>query len=134
MTQPGKAPQSTSSTTCANRTRIASSVPERSTATCASANLSSTDLTSTSKSAETTLELASAPFAKAHVGAKDVWNNDYHMFWSTTGWDMDTGCVSSSGGSVDPQCCSTDTSAASIFNAYTKECCANGTVKPIGQC
>merc|ERR1712037_277175 len=30
-----------------------------------SANLSSTDLTSTSKSAETTLELASAPFASA---------------------------------------------------------------------
>ncbi|CBY32091.1 unnamed protein product [Oikopleura dioica] len=75
-----------------------------------------------------------AAFAMNHVGVKDVYNNDYHMFWSTTGWNMDTECVSSSGGAVDPKCCSTDTSAASIFNAYTKECCANGTVKPIGQC
>lgn len=75
-----------------------------------------------------------AAFARNHVAAKDVWNNDYHLFWTTTGFDTETSCVPNSGGATDPRCCSTPTSAASIFNALTKECCANGSVKPLGQC
>ena len=76
-----------------------------------------------------------AAFAKSHNEAKEVWDQDYHMFWSTSGWDFQMECVATgSGGSVESQCCETDTTAAILFNSHTKECCANGAVKPIGEC
>ncbi|CAG5109909.1 Oidioi.mRNA.OKI2018_I69.chr2.g4378.t1.cds [Oikopleura dioica] len=36
-----------------------------------------------------------ARFAKAHADAVGVFNENYHMFWSTSGWNSDNECVSS---------------------------------------
>ena len=77
-------------------------------------------------------------FAKAHVGAKSVWNQDYHLFWSTLpgGWDTDVQCTRGSG-SADMQCCqSTDEDTAFLwYNANNKVCCADGSLGNVGdQC
>jgi len=45
-------------------------------------------------------------FAKNHVAVKDVFNQDYHMFWTTTGFDnQNGGCASTPGPKPVPMCC-----------------------------
>ena len=44
-----------------------------------------------------------AMFARNHVDAVGVYNEDYHMFYSQTGWDGESQCLSSTGGAVEPQ-------------------------------
>jgi len=73
-------------------------------------------------------------FAEEHVGAIHVYNSDYHRFYTTTGFDAETDCPKGSGGLVDPQCCGTDDGAYFVYNAVSKDCCADGTIKPQGQC
>ena len=44
-------------------------------------------------------------FARAHKAVTDVFNEDYHLFWSKVGWEPENSCSRGSGGSADPQCC-----------------------------
>lgn len=79
-----------------------------------------------------------AKFAREHVAKKDVFDNKYHMFWSTNNggemWDPATNpqnCPRGGGGAYDPQCCTNDakTSPFLLYNAESKHCCADGSVK-----
>jgi len=69
-------------------------------------------------------------FAKNHVGAKDVFNEDYHMFWSTLpgGWEPKDNCLPSGNGPYIPKCCGSPGNPYVLFNSATKKCCA-GEVK-----
>jgi hypothetical protein len=71
-----------------------------------------------------------AQFARAHVSQAHVFTTDYHLFWSTLpgGWEPKENCPRGGGGPFIPQCCGTPTTAAVIFNAANKQCCA-GEVK-----
>jgi len=68
-------------------------------------------------------------FAQEHVAVSNVYNEDYHMFYTKTGWNAETDCLKGSGGLVDPQCCGADDGPKAIYNTYTKVCCADGTIK-----
>jgi len=77
-------------------------------------------------------------FAKAHVGAKDVFVKDYHLFWTTIpgGWEPKDDCIRG-GGSADMQCCQAqaDDTAFILYNADNKVCCQDGSIGNIGdQC
>ena len=74
-------------------------------------------------------------FARAHPNVNHHFNTDYHLFWSTTGWDeKDEGnCVRNPGGPHLPKCCGTPKTAYRLYNAHpnaknAKKCC-NGEVK-----
>jgi len=76
-----------------------------------------------------------AMFAEAHAGVKDLWNKDYHGFWSEPLFEPDTACITPPG-NRDPQCCGLKTEASVIFNANRNECCDGNlaSLKPIGSC
>ena len=78
-----------------------------------------------------------AKFAREHVGQTGVFDEKYHMFWSTnnggTMWDPandDAACPRGGGGVYDPQCCAPEdgTGPALLYNAASKACCADGRV------
>ena len=78
-----------------------------------------------------------AKFAREHVGQTGVFDEKYHMFWSTnnggTMWDPandDAACPRGGGGVYDPQCCVDDAGEgpALLYNAATKACCSDGRV------
>lgn len=82
-----------------------------------------------------------ALFARQHVGAKDVFDVQFHMFWSTNNggqmWDPENdyaACPRGGSGAYDPQCCKADGGAWHLYNAVSKDCCADGRVVPTGQC
>ena len=84
-----------------------------------------------------------AQFAREHLAATDVFSDEYHMFWSTNDggemWDPAndaTQCVPSGTKPVKPECCnsSNNDQAFVIYNALVKDCCADGSVAPTGQC
>jgi len=75
-------------------------------------------------------------FAKAHVGAKSAFVADYHLFWTTTGWEPKEDCLRGSG-SADMKCCQAqaDDTAFILYNADNKVCCRDGTIGNLGdQC
>ena len=56
-------------------------------------------------------------FAKAHYPAIDVFNYDYHLFWTTTNWYPEDNCPQPPGSvPVAPQCCYSPTGPAVIYN------------------
>jgi len=78
-----------------------------------------------------------AKFAREHVAQTGVFDEQYHMFWSTNNggamWDPandDAACPRGGGGVYDPQCCVDDAGegAALLYNAATKACCSDGRV------
>lgn len=77
-----------------------------------------------------------AMFARAHVGAKDVFDNKYHMFWAAgaghPAWEPEEeqNCPRHGSGPVDPQCCQAQTQDGpfKLYNAHNKKCCADGRV------
>lgn len=73
-------------------------------------------------------------YAKTHVSHTNVFNTDYHLFWSTlpNGWDPEYNCPRIGGGLSDPQCCGNQDGAYVLFNAVNHVCCA-GLVKS-GSC
>jgi len=77
-----------------------------------------------------------AMFAREHPAAKDVFQNKYHMFWSTSSgypmWDPKSDnslCPSGGGGAYEPECCGGETGPFFLYNAVSKKCCPDGTVK-----
>lgn len=78
-----------------------------------------------------------AKFAREHAGATHVFDNKYHMFWSTNNggemWDPandDGACPRGGGGAYDPQCCAPEDGLgpALLYNAEAKACCSDGRV------
>jgi len=75
-----------------------------------------------------------AAFARAHPKVKHVFNEDYHLFWSTIGWEpKDPENCKRGHGINDPQCCGTPLTPYQIYNAHPmapnpKQCC-NGEVR-----
>lgn len=63
-------------------------------------------------------------FAKNHVSVAHHYSDDYHMFWSQTGWNPEENCTPTPGGPVDPQCCGRQDGPFSLYNALSKSCCA----------
>ncbi|CAG5080363.1 Oidioi.mRNA.OKI2018_I69.PAR.g9556.t1.cds [Oikopleura dioica] len=72
-------------------------------------------------------------FAQQHVEATPVFNQNYHQFWTKTGFDVDENCVPSGNGPSEPQCCGKSDSFSVIYNSLNKQCC-DGSVKTIGSC
>jgi len=75
-----------------------------------------------------------AQFGRQMPAHRHVFNEDYHLFWSTTGWSPEENCLRGGNGPYEPQCCGADDGPLKIFNAKTKECCADGSVVAQGQC
>jgi hypothetical protein len=96
-------------------------------------------------------------FAKAHFATKDSFNENFHFFWSQTGWDATTDCagavppvpVGSEGGDDEeslteilapkpiaaPQCCGYPDGPNYIYNSLKQECCQESKlVASIGKC
>ena len=56
-------------------------------------------------------------FAKAHVQAIGSFNEDYHLFWTKTGWYPEDSCPQTGGTApVAPECCYSPTGAAVLYN------------------
>jgi len=72
-------------------------------------------------------------YAKTVPATVSVWNPDYHMFYTTIGWDPDTSCQRTKGQSK-PECCSHNDGPMKIYNSLVKECCMDGSIKKIGFC
>jgi len=67
-----------------------------------------------------------AMFARDHVKQKHVFNMDYHMFWSSTGWDPKENCPQGGGGIYVPECCGGSGKPFYLYNSANHVCCANG--------
>lgn len=80
-----------------------------------------------------------AQFARDHAKAEEVFDLKYHSFYASENggsWVARDECPQSGGAPHDPQCCtnSDSTKPFQIYNAHQKECCANGSISPKGQC
>lgn len=73
-------------------------------------------------------------FGQQMPSKRDAFTTDYHMFWSTTGWNPEEQCLRGGSGPYEPECCGREDGPLHIYNAKTKECCTDGTVAPQGQC
>jgi len=78
-----------------------------------------------------------AMFARQHVAKKDVFDVQYHMFWSTNDggemWDPKNdpdACPRGGGGPYTPECCQAadNSSPFILYNSDTKTCCSDGRV------
>merc|ERR1712118_632788 len=67
----------------------------------------STGLTDVAGSCARELFECDLQFAKDTFANKEVFNNDYHAFWSTTGFDnrLEESCPSGGTNPVEHQCC-----------------------------
>lgn len=63
-------------------------------------------------------------FAKDTLAQKDVFNEDYHLFWGT-GFDSDANCVSNGGMPVEHKCCGGHNAPWYWTNMVTYQCCDN---------
>ena len=73
-------------------------------------------------------------FAKDHVSVAHHFSTDYHLFWSTTGWNPEENCPGTPGGPVDIQCCGRSDGPYSLFNALNKKCCGGNIQAGAGSC
>merc|ERR1712128_137084 len=64
-------------------------------------------------------------FVEDTYTTKDVWTEDYHLFWSKTGWDNEdaNNCPSGGNGPVEHQCCGGHTSPYYWINLNKFQCC-----------
>jgi len=78
-----------------------------------------------------------AKFAREHVAQTGVFDEKYHMFWSTNNggamWDPandNSACPRGGSGPHQPECCAPadGTGPAVLYNAATKACCNDGRV------
>lgn len=72
-------------------------------------------------------------YAKKIPGVINVFDNNYHLFWSTNGWKPETDCKRTPGTS-QPECCQVNDGPFKIFNTLKQECCQDGSIKRIGFC
>jgi len=79
-----------------------------------------------------------AMFARKHVSKTHVFDDKYHMFWSTSKgypmWDPKSDpsahCPRGGGGQYEPECCAPKdgTGYFVLFNTVSKKCCNDGRV------
>jgi len=76
-----------------------------------------------------------AKFAREHNAAKDVFDMQYHMFWSTSNgyqmWDPANdaaACPRHGNGVYEPACCGGSGTPFTLYNGARKACCADGRV------
>merc|ERR1712122_37829 len=64
-------------------------------------------------------------FVKDTFAQKDVFNQDYHLFWSVPGWDNrdPNNCVVNGGGSVEHECCGGTDQPWYWINLNRQQCC-----------
>lgn len=65
---------------------------------------------------------------------RHVFSDDYHLFWSTTGWNAEENCLRGGQGPYEPECCGAPDGPMRLFNGATKDCCADHSIKPEGTC
>jgi len=63
-------------------------------------------------------------FAKDTLAQKDVFNEDYHLFWGT-GFDSDENCITNGGMPVEHKCCGGHTAPYFWTNMVQNKCCDN---------
>lgn len=73
-------------------------------------------------------------FAKRMPSQYDVFNADYHLFWSTLDWHPQEGSCIKGTGLSEPECCGPPTGPLAIFNSMNKECCPDYSIRPAGMC
>jgi hypothetical protein len=67
-------------------------------------------------------------FAMEHAGVADSYDENYHMFWTQTGWNHEENCVHGTE-KTNSQCCGSDGAPSYMYNADNKYCC-DGMVSP----
>merc|ERR1712176_1118318 len=70
-----------------------------------------------------------AKFVQDQYNQRDVFSNDYHAFWTTTGFDRDekdTYCPSSGGDPVQHECCGGHNAPWYWINTNQNKCCPRG--------
>jgi len=78
--------------------------------------------------------MCDAKFAGEHAPATELYNPDYHRFYSTIGWDAEQDCPKSGGSQYLPECCGGDSTPFLLYNAHRFECCPDGSTAPQGGC
>jgi len=73
-------------------------------------------------------------FSQEMPAHRDVFNEDYHLFWSTIGWNAEEDCYRGGGGPYEPECCGAPDGPMRLFNDATKDCCSDHSIKPEGTC
>ena len=75
-------------------------------------------------------------FARDHVAAKDVFNEDWHLFWSTLpgGFEPRDDCPRTGHGSTaHALCCRDPSGTAAIYNPKLSQCCDGHIVPLLGR-
>jgi len=69
-------------------------------------------------------------FAKDTFAQRDVFNNDYHAFWSTTGFDnrLDESCPSGGNSPVEHQCCGGVDAPWYWIGLNNQQCCGGDAI------
>ena len=69
-------------------------------------------------------------FAKDTYAQRDVFNNDYHAFWSTTGFDnrLDESCPSGGNSPVEHQCCGGVDAPWYWIGLNNQQCCGGDAI------
>ena len=65
------------------------------------------------------------------------WNQDYHVFWSSVGWDPENQCSPVRNGetTVHRSCCGPEsTGPFQLYNEQTHQCCTDFSIESIGSC
>ena len=65
------------------------------------------------------------------------WNEDYHVFWSSVGWDPESQCSPIRNGetTVHRSCCGPEsTGPFQLYNEQTHQCCTDFSIESIGSC
>ncbi|CAG5105348.1 Oidioi.mRNA.OKI2018_I69.chr1.g2050.t1.cds [Oikopleura dioica] len=57
-----------------------------------------------------------------------VFDPEYHLFYTTTGWNPEESCEKGNGVSR-PECCGPDDGPKYIYNSLSKQCCADYSIK-----
>ena len=73
-------------------------------------------------------------FARKMPTQYDVFDKDYHLFWSTIDWNPQEDSCLRGRGISEPECCGPATGPMVIYNSLNRECCDDFTVQPYGMC
>lgn len=85
-------------------------------------------------SCERSLCECDARFARDHFAKKDVFDPQFHMFWSTNDggvmWDPEDNCPRGGGGPYLPKCCAPRDGNGPflLYNGESRHCCPDGRI------
>ena len=67
-------------------------------------------------------------FVKQSHSQRSVFNEDYHAFWTSTGFDHEEDCPSAGGNPVEHECCGGTDKPFKWIGLNHWQCCPDGTV------